>query len=42
MFLLSFFLKKLIRNGTLHIIDAKGKKHSFNGSTRARSHYSIP
>lgn len=32
MFLLSFFLKKLIREGTLHIIDASGKKHSFVGS----------
>ena len=32
MFLLSFFLKKLIRQGTLHIIDARGQKHSFVGS----------
>ncbi|MBL4800654.1 MAG: class I SAM-dependent methyltransferase [Emcibacter sp.] len=33
MFLLSFFLKKLIREGTLHIIDAAGKKHSFVGTS---------
>lgn len=32
MLLLSFFLKKLIREGTLHVIDASGKKHSFAGS----------
>lgn len=32
MILLSFFLKKLIRQGTLHIIDANGHKHSFVGS----------
>ena len=32
MFLLSFFLKKLIREGTLHIIDASGKKHSYVGT----------
>lgn len=32
MLLLSFFLKKLIREGTLHVIDASGKKHSFIGS----------
>ncbi|PCI49955.1 MAG: SAM-dependent methyltransferase [Alphaproteobacteria bacterium] len=32
MLLLAFFLKKLIRVGTLHVIDASGKKHSFTGS----------
>lgn len=32
MLLLSFFLKKLIREGTLHVIDASGKKYSFVGS----------
>lgn len=32
MFLLSFFLKKLISFGTLHIIDATGQKHSFVGT----------
>ncbi len=32
MLLLSFFLKKLICEGTLHVIDASGKKHSFVGS----------
>ncbi len=31
--LLSFFLKKLIRKGTLHVIDASGNKHSFVGSS---------
>ncbi len=34
MFLLAFFLKKLIREGTLHIIDASGKKHSFIGTAQ--------
>ncbi len=33
MHLLSFFLRKLIREGTLHVIDASGRKHSFVGST---------
>lgn len=33
MFPLSFFLNKLIRTGTLHIIDHKGKKHSFVGTS---------
>ncbi|WP_321389989.1 cyclopropane-fatty-acyl-phospholipid synthase family protein [Emcibacter sp.] len=32
MFLLSLLLNKLIQFGTLHIIDAAGKKHSFAGS----------
>jgi len=32
MFLLAFFLNKLIKQGTLHIIDVKGRKHSFVGS----------
>jgi len=32
MFLLSFFLKKLIKIGTFNIIDAGGKKHTFQGS----------
>lgn len=32
MFLLAFFLNKLIKQGSLHIIDAKGKKHSFIGT----------
>ncbi|HEC00699.1 MAG TPA: class I SAM-dependent methyltransferase [Sphingomonadales bacterium] len=32
MFLLAFFLKKLIREGTLHVIDASGTKHSFVGT----------
>ncbi len=32
MYLLAFFLKKLIREGTLHIIDASGKQHSFVGT----------
>jgi len=32
MFPLSFFLSKLIREGTLHIIDSAGKKHSFTGT----------
>jgi len=33
MFLLAFFLKKLIREGTLHVIDASGKQHTFIGTT---------
>jgi len=32
MFLLSFFLKRLIREGTLHIIDSTGQKHSYVGT----------
>lgn len=32
MFPLSIFLKKLIKYGTLNIIDEKGKKHCFSGS----------
>ncbi len=32
MFLLSFFLKRLVCEGTLHVIDFSGKKHSFVGS----------
>ncbi|WP_417321101.1 class I SAM-dependent methyltransferase [Emcibacter sp.] len=32
MFLLSILLNKLIKFGTLHIIDASGKKHSFVGT----------
>lgn len=33
MFPLSIFLKKLIKYGTLNIIDEKGKKHSFSGTS---------
>lgn len=32
MFPLSIFLNKLIKQGTLNIIDAKGKKHCFSGT----------
>ncbi len=32
MYLLSGFLKKLIKKGTLHVIDASGRKHSYVGT----------
>ncbi len=32
MFPLSIFFNKLIRHGTLNVIDAKGKKHQFIGT----------
>lgn len=37
MFPVSFFLRRLIRRGTLNVIDAKGRRHVFAGSLGAGS-----